>query len=50
MKIARNVVAGADWNEPRNKPYLRKHYNPKFDGEYERTSLEIGSDKKLLGK
>lgn len=36
-----------DWNEP-GLNFYRKHYNPKFDGEWINTSLEIDQIKKLL--
>lgn len=38
-----------DWNEPAINFY-RKNYNPKFDGEWLNTSLEIDQIKKLLNK
>jgi GNAT superfamily N-acetyltransferase len=38
-----------DWNEP-GINFYRKNYNPKFDGEWLNTSLEIDQIKKLLAK
>lgn len=38
-----------DWNEP-GLNFYRKHYNPKFDGEWINTSLEIDQIKKLLNR
>jgi GNAT superfamily N-acetyltransferase len=38
-----------DWNEP-GLNFYRKHYNPKFDGEWINASLEIDQIKKLLAK
>lgn len=38
-----------DWNEP-GINFYRKHYNPKFDGEWLNTSLEANQIRNLLGK